>query len=106
MSNIDTMIPTFRFASLRSPKPKKKIFDPNDPNLPDVEPTTALVASIININESTDTNAQKLAAANTLLQNYVSGPHFIKTTTEFRARINPAQPNSSNLELLYDKQIV
>jgi hypothetical protein len=106
MSNIDTMIPTFRFASLRSPKPKKKIFDPNDPNLPDVEPTTALVASIININESTDTNAQKLAAANTLLQNYVSGPHFIKTTTEFRARINPAQPNSGNLELLYDNMLV
>jgi hypothetical protein len=72
----------------------------------DIMPDTTLVQNIVLINESNDTNEQKLIDTNDLLQNYINSTDFIKSTTTFYTTVDINNPAQNTLELMYDNVIV
>lgn len=98
---INTFSPAFKFASIRSPKPMELA-----PDIISVMPDTSLILSIISINDSNSTNAQKLTDTNSLLQGYIDSATFIRSTPQFYTIVDINTPTQSGLELLYDNLIV
>lgn len=98
---IGTFSPTFKFASIRNPKPME-----STPDIIPVMPDTNLILSIVSINESNSTNAQKLIDTNKLLQSYIDSDDFIKTTSAFYSVVDINKPTDKGLKLMYDNLIV
>jgi hypothetical protein len=98
---ISTFSPAFKFASIRNPKPMEPASDTIS-----VMPDTTLIQSIVSINESNSTNAQKLSDTNSLLQSYIDSADFIKTTSSFYTIVDINNPTQEGLELMYDNLIV
>ncbi len=99
--SITTQFPVFRFASLRNPKPAAGISTATD-----VMPETALVTSLIEINESASSDEQKINDTNNVLQNYINSGSFLKTRLEFFGAIDPNAPSELRIQLMYDNLIV
>jgi|GEM_PF-2611481 len=98
---INTLSPTFKFASVRDSKPMKPASD-----IVSIMPDTNLILNIASINESNFENAKKLTDINTLLQNYISSADFIKTTAAFYSKIDITKPSNEGVTLMYDNLIV
>lgn len=101
---VNTMSSAFGFGILRNPKPTEVI------GFLEVMPSSVFVQDLITINESSDSDAQKLDATNLRLKASISIADFIKTKTEFFSIINPTNPNPSgmqaDMEKMYDNVIV
>lgn len=100
--SINNMVPVFRFASIRNPKPKAAGPGTTTGVLID----TVLVNNIAAINNSGNSDAVNVTAINTLLQNYISGSSFIKTRDAFNAAVDVNNPTQPGLELMYDNMLV
>lgn len=98
---VNTFSPAFKFASIRNPKPMETA-----PDIISVMPDTPLILSLVAINESNSTIAQKLSDTNALLQNYINSADFIKTTSAFYAAVDINNPTDAGLKLMYDNLIV
>lgn len=98
---VNVLSPAFKFASIRNPKPMEL-----PPDIISVMPDTPLILSLVAINESNSTTAQKLSDTNALLQDYIDSSDFIKTTTSFYSIVDINTPTDAGLKLMYDNLIV
>lgn len=101
--DINMNTPMFRFATLRSPKPAEPPVLPG--TIFDVLPATAFVESLISVNESSNSDTQKSASVNSILQAFISGSDFIKTALDFSARVDVNSPGDKAVNLMYDNVI-
>ncbi|MCF8299303.1 MAG: hypothetical protein K9J13_17270 [Saprospiraceae bacterium] len=96
-------IPIYKFATLRNPT---NVVVPSD--IVKIQPDTTLVSDLITINESADSDAQKLSDFNDRLQLFIEAGDFIKTKLEFDTLkpVQDATPTQDVIDLLYDNILV
>lgn len=95
--------PIYKFASLRSPQELDI-----SPEIVQINPTTALVDSLISINESEGDNAEKLIMFNGELQAFIDEGSFIKTKVQFDAMktLQDEAPSPDMIDDLYNNVLV
>lgn len=94
--------PIYKFASLRTPN-----VDEIEGENSGISPETELVNALISINESNDTNEEKLRQFNERLQATIDTDDFIKTKTALKAFFaENTEPTEAYIQKLYDNVII
>jgi hypothetical protein len=79
--------PMFQFVTLRSPT-----HETTKPAELDIEPSTALARSLVEIIEGDQKQPEKIAAINLKLEEFIGSGSFLKTRAEVRAAVGASDP--------------
>jgi len=85
--------PMFTFTTLRSPRP-----EPAGPSALDIEPSTALARSVVEVIESDRRQPEKIEAINAQLEAFIQSPRFLRNPADVAAAVQGAEPAARSAE--------